>query len=544
MKTNHRRSFGAVSSLLALAAVAAAPRAAHAQAAPEVAPPPAAPVNEGPQLTAPPTLAPAAPVAPVAPAPEPPAPPAPPGPYAPTLTLNDPTAPRARLDYSDGSFYFRSADDNVILTPGARVHIDTYGFAGKGVEAYRRANGTGLATNMFFRRFILEMGGSIRGKWFFWIGGNFAPSTLDANAATTSSANVYDGFVGYEATPHLRFFAGQYNAPVTMENVTSSRWLDFMERSLSVRTMATPYNKDIGFLGWGETEKGHVEYQLGVLGGDGMNRPSVDNRVDAEGRVIVRPLASQSDATSKFHFGGSFRYGSRDPNHVFYDAPTMSTPGGYAYWSPSYKSGTQEIHIIPSRSQFALAGEVYVPFERFDIRGEVVYLDEGRREVDAVDRGTTLRSGSLSGVGGYAQVSYWPVGTPRIGGNPAGLYYKVRQPKDRGAEAPFGLQLLLRAEAIRLNYRANDHKGDTAGDLSGKTQNIDVNAFQAAVNYWATKHVRLTAEYSLYQFPGTPAVSGGPAPSNEAGAPGARSKANDVTASALHELSFRFGLML
>jgi phosphate-selective porin len=411
-----------------------------------------------------------------------------------------PPAPRASLDYSDGTFYLRAANDNVIIVPSARVHIDTYAFAGPGIGGYRKSNGAGLVPNMFFRRFILEMGGLIRRDWSFWIGGNFAPTQIDANQNPSSTAAVYDGFLAYEPTRGLRLHAGQYNTPVTMENVTSSRWLDFMERALTVRTLAAPYNKDIGFLAWGRLPKGYFEFQAGLFGGDGMNRANVDDYPEAMGRVVVRPLAGIEGATRLLHLGGSTRYGYRHKSHVFYDAPAMTTPGGFAYWSPVSGTGPTETHVIPSRDQLAVAGELYVPFERFDLRGEVAYISEGRREAPASARGETLREGMLKGTAGYVQLSVWPLGTPRINGNPAGEYGRVRLPTDAGAEAPYGLQLVARAERVRVKYGS----ADRSGVPSSPTQAISVDAAQIAANYWATKHVRLTLEYSLYSFPEAP----------------------------------------
>jgi phosphate-selective porin len=456
-------------------------------------------------------------------------------------------SPRAFLDYSDGTLFLRSADDNLVLVTGGRVHIDTYAFRGPGVDHYRKSNGSGLTTNMFFRRFVLESGGLIRKHWFFWVGGNFAPTQIDANQAPTSTAAVYDGFVGYQANPQHQLYVGQYNAPFTMENVTSSRWVDFMERALVIRTVGAPYNKDLGITYWGATKDGAapIEYQIGVLGGDGMNRPSVDNRVDVMGRFLVRPLTAEKGPLERLHVGVSARYGSRDNAYVSYDAPTMSTPGGYAYWSPTYTTADKtEIHVIPSGNQIAVAGEVYVPFERFDFKGEVVYVNEGRREAASTARNVSLRHGTLEGVGGYGQVSYWPLGTPRVNGHPAGRYINVRPPKGRGTEAPYGLQLAVRAEAVRLSYDGNSRTEQVPdGAISAKTNNIRVNAFQAIVTYWATKHVRLSAEYSLYTFPGNPPSA--PADvTNQAAAPGAKASPTQPSADHLHELGFRVGLAL
>jgi phosphate-selective porin len=445
--------------------------------------------------------------------------------------------PFARLDYSDGSFFLRSVNDNMIFVPGARAHIDVYSFGGSGVSDYQRANGTGLKTNLFFRRFVLEFGGIIRKKWFYWLGGNFAPTTVDGNQAPLSTANVYDGFVGYLPTDRIRVYFGMYNAPFTMENTTSSRWLDMMERALVVRTLATPYNKAEGLMVWGETEHKHFEYQAGIFGGDGMNRPNVDNRADGMVRLVVRPLATRSDALKRFHVGGGARLGWRDKTFTQYDAPALSTPGGYQFWQPSYTADDgAKIHVLTAGRQAAASGEFYLPFERWDVRGEVVYINENRHEVAETNKARGLRSGLFSGYGGYLQGSFWLAGSPRISGNPAGLYGVTKMPTGPGNQYPFALQLVARAEIMRMNYDANKNAGADAGKLSAKTNNIDVNAYQLGLNYWATRHIRLTAEYSLYQFLGS-------SDDNQAVAPGVKSK-KALDANVLHEVSFRCGLAI
>jgi hypothetical protein len=70
-----------------------------------------------------------------------------------------------------------------------------------------------------------------------------------------------------------------------------------------------------------------------------------------------------------------------------------------------------------------------------------------------------------------------------------------------------------------------------------------VGSLQFAGTYWATKHIRLTGEYSLYAFPGAP-LSAGSIASNQAAAPGAKANPADPSAKTLHEISFRVGLAL
>lgn len=109
---------------------------------------------------------------PPAPAPAPEPEPALPPPVPPSDAPPNLGSPRAFLDYSDGHFFLRSAGDKYLLTAGGRVHLDTYSFAGPGLDTYRKATGTGLKTNMFFRRFILEVGGIVRQHWFSRVNGH------------------------------------------------------------------------------------------------------------------------------------------------------------------------------------------------------------------------------------------------------------------------------------------------------------------------------------------------------------------------------------
>lgn len=522
------RSPGAFALLGALALITSVPRTARAEgvgpALLPLAPPAAASAVQRPSPGAADFYAPS-------PLPSQPSP-------APSKPASD--VDRARLDYADGVFYLRSVDDNLVLVPSARVHVDTYGFAGDGVAAYRRANGTGLTTNVQFRRFVLELGGMVRKRWFFWAGGNFAQPPVDATQGAPSGAAVYDGFVGYLVTPETRLYFGQFNAPFTMENVTSSRWLDLMERALLVRTIGAPGNKAEGLMLWGDLANRGFEYQVGVFGGDGFGRPNIDDRVDGMARLVVRPLVARADATSRLHVGASGRYGVRDNGYVRYDAASLTTPGGYAFWSSSYGAGAAETRVLPSGRQRAVAIEAYVPFERFDLRGEAIYVSEQRREVLASDRAKTQRKGLFSGFGVYGQLSIWLLGTPRIAGNPGGTYGVLRVPEGLGAQAPSALQLALRVETLQLAYDGAARGGAPNGP-SAQTTRIRVNAYQAALTYWATKHIRVTPEYSLYHFPGTPVST--PGGDNLAQAPGAKGGASP-NARTLHEISFRVGLAL
>jgi phosphate-selective porin len=454
-----------------------------------------------------------------------------------------------RAGYAGGQFFVRDRDDDFYLVPAGRLQIDTYGFAGRGVVDYQRADGTGLKTNMRLSRVRLELAGRILKHWYFWVAGEFGGNQpLDAAQKPTSFASAADAFIGYDAGTWFRLQVGQFDAPFTMENVTSDKWLSFMERSLTVRAVGAPFNKDLGVMVRGATPAGHLDYALAFMGGDGQNRPSVDNRGDGLGRILLRPFASlDGSIVQRFHIGVSGRIGRRDPAYVRYDAPRLATPGGYAFWSPTYGSGLGETHVIPSNVQRAGALELFLPLGRFDVQAEAVFVHEGRREAFVSALGNQERSGTLSGTSYYVQLAFWPFGEPRLTGEPG----RYADPKiatsttGTTTEAKRALQLVVRWEQLFLDYDsvARSYQGGVLlpgvrpGALDAATTAIRVDALQVGTTYWATKHIRLTAMWSWYRFPGGEG-------DNQALAPGVRANANDPSARSLHEISARIALAL
>lgn len=472
----------------------------------------------------------------------------------------------ALVGYVDGNFVLGSADRADYLIPMARLQLDAYGFAGPGVSSYQRDNGSGLKTGLFARRARIELAGRARERWFFHLaieGGNNGLASGQGQNNTATANVLQDAYVGYEASPLLRLTIGQFNAPFTMENSTSDKWLDFMERSLTVRAVGYPSTLNYGLMVGGDVKPGWLSYNVAIMNTEGQDRPSVNDRFDVLARVVVRPLAGSGGALSKLHVGGSFRWGKRDPEFVEYLAPAMTTPGGYAFWTPTAGKGAQQENVVPSGQQLAAAAELYVPLDRFDLRAEAVYVNDERREfAGPLSQGTatpwnTERLGSFSGLSYYVMASVWPFGKPRVNGDP-GRYGPPTLPKAEasagaGAGPTDGLQLAVRWEQLILKYDSISKGGATRGIIDGETQDIKVNVAQAIANYWFGRRVRVSLAYGLYMFPGTPIGSNDrvgvshaattPA-TNQAAAPGARNGAFDFSATSYHELSARLALAL
>lgn len=567
----------------------AAPLAPH-PAAPVVLPAPAPlPVP----ISAPPVLAPPAPaplpppvmaplpLLPLAPLP-PPIVAAPPAPFdAPPAPVEDRSgvakdgAPMA--GWHNGLFYLRDANDNFRLYVGGRAQIDAYTYFGPGVGS------SSLKNTILLRRIRPELSGEFL-KHFSWsLAGDWGMTTVDnvdgtnqsaaappgkdptsatakyaAAESVTVKAAATDVFLNWGCDPLFNLQLGQFDAPMTLENRTSDKYLPFMERSLAVRAVGIPNNKEIGLMAWGEDTGKHVHYAGGLFLGDGQNRTNMDNNGDFIGRVFAHPLASTDLPVKNIQIGASLRAGVRDTHGVNYDYSAMSTQGNYTFWSPTYSGTKGKMHIIPAGSQTTVSGEIRIPISFVDLTSEVVYIKNGTREaVDGYQNTNTERFGDMHGTSYYIQLGVWPLGNRDINGKPG--YENIPHvdfTKPDAVNPPHALQLLAKWEQVNLTY-AGHSKQESAPDPKNVDGNIKVNAFSLGANYWYTKHIRLSVNYVANMFPGSaPSKATSDTLTNvwssdqRAQAPAnklAAGTADDVarnSANLLHELLFRVAVAL
>ncbi len=480
--------------------------------------------------------------------------------------------------WHNGLFYLRDYNDNFRLHIQGRAQIDGYTYFGPGVSD------TTLKPTLFLRRIRPEITGEFFHDWSFMIAGDFGATGLDNNKGSetetqasapgpantpTGSTSKYasaqtsklgaaatDVFLNYKAHALFNVQVGQFDAPFTMENRTSDKYIPFMERSLAVRAVGIPTNKEIGVMVWGELPTKHWFYSLGLFDGDGQNKLNVDSRGDLMLRTFVHPLAGDEAPLKDLQIGASFHYGSRDPKYSNFDYPGMSTQGNYTFWKPTYNGADGATHILPSGDQLGIAGEIRVPISLFDLTSELVYIKNNTREsLEGFQSSNTQRFGDMKGYSYYAQLGFWPVGKRDINGvpgyqNPSHVDFS----KPDSATPSRALQLLVKWEQLRLSYSSASRDG--AVDSKNIDGDIKVDAFSLGANYWISKHIRLTANYVVNMFPDSaPAsatVKGGQpvqSSSQRAIAPGNGLSAgvnNDArdNAHVLHELLFRVAVAL
>jgi hypothetical protein len=502
---------GFVLGVLSLATTASVAHAQSVPPAPEPAQPPVEPASTSPSDASPaPATSSEAPtnVEPTTAAVVPPAPPVAPS----TVVLATPLVPIIAGWHND-LFFLSSADHSFFLAPTGRLQIDGFAFTGSGSNPFNVTNDYTTAAGVFtrspikdgflIRRARIEVVGGFLDRFTFMLGADFASG---------STPIATDDFIDARVFPTLHFQFGQFDAPFTMENRTSDKYFDFIERSLAVRAFAFPSNKDVGLMMWGETTNRLVYYSLGIFDGDGQNRINRDNNPEVIGRVFAHPLITMGGPLANLQIGGSFLYGARGQS-VDYAYPAMTTAGGFTLFNPQIAGGANPVTIVPDADQLAVAGEIDIPINRFDLRAEVMWVRNDTREMSAASTdaahlvGPTTRFGAIEGFGYYVQAGAWLWGTPGVNGrpgyeNPPALNLERPDPPT----PPMGLQLVARVDGMDFHYNGSGRIGTTM--MSAADGHYSVVAVEGALNFWATRHVRFTIDYKQLFFPGQPAMAG------------------------------------
>lgn len=430
-----------------------------------------------------------------------------------------PLPQRSNAGYADGKFFIRDAHDWFVLLPSARLQIDSYNY----VNSLKLPNGATdndsqdprPKSTIFVRRARVEMRGTLAKHFDFHIAGEYA-SIPGAGAY----GSVADAFIIIDYSQYIKVQVGQFDAPFMLENRTSDRLIDFMERSLAVRAFGVPQNKEDGLMLFGWLPKKLAYYSAGVFNGEGQSFKSLDRYPAVVGRAFVAPFAAMAGDRQWLQdiwLGGSLWYqyadnlgGSVTPSATGGaqgDLPAMTTQGGIGFFSSSFVNGRDaegndvRSHLTMQGQVLKWALELQVPLlNRFGLRAEMVHQSMGLEQYN--DTNPTLAklvrtragAGRLAGYGYYVELFAWVLGgwsfidTPGLETAPRLKSFKVSEPR-------WGLMLAAKYDHVDFDVSGLPASGDGTTNPAWGTYRID--AFEFGINAWLTKHVRLTANYVL-----------------------------------------------
>ncbi|MBS2028117.1 MAG: hypothetical protein JST54_09460 [Deltaproteobacteria bacterium] len=436
-------------------------------------------------------------VPPAAPAPAPQAAPAQPAVNIPAAHLN--------AGYGNGALFLRSDDDNFVFIPSGRFQYDFY--------AYQAAGHDKVPFDTFLpKRARIEAFGNIMKHWDYQLGAEFTNST---NPIAT------DIYVNANYTNYANVQLGQFDGPFTMENRTSDKWTDMQERSRVIAAFAYPENKEVGGMVWGQPNGKWAYWSAGLFNGEGLqNFKHTSNHFLFEGRGWIAPMGAMgNDLLKNVWVGGSYYNGFRNesPENPYYASTAaytatftnqitrsaMKDTAGLTFFNPVY--GSIQAGDYGQRTEYAF--EINAPVGPAVFKGEFVHNDEGLRELDYTNasKPTYVRTSALDGNGVYLRASYFFWGDKLINGL-AGMQVPPRMYGDlKPAKTADALQLVVNWDHMNFDYLA-DNDPNNKDPLAG---HYDVSIYGVGLNYWYTKHIRLTTNFlydvfsgSAYQAPG------------------------------------------
>jgi phosphate-selective porin OprO/OprP len=135
---------------------------------------------------------------------------------------------------------------------------------------------------------------------------------LEGEFEGSSNNRLVDAYMNYEYFPYVKFQAGQFKEPYSLEQLIADKNLFFNERSFGY--YLTP-GRDVGFMVYGNLLKNSLLYSVGVFNGDGTDayRRGQANDKQATGRLVIIPFKNFGPALLKgLQLGGSFLYSNPD----------------------------------------------------------------------------------------------------------------------------------------------------------------------------------------------------------------------------------------
>ncbi len=446
--------------------------------------------------------------------------------------------------YSDGGFYLRDPSDWFVLFPRGRVQVDWVNFLNRGDPAAGvQANDTDDTrpkNTLFIRRARAELLGTVARHFDFHIAGEFA--TVPGFGQYGSIADAYI-IVNY--SPYCQLQVGQFDIPFSLENRTWDQSYDFMERSAVGRFIVGPAFKDGGGMLFGWLPKRVAYYSIGLFNGDGASLKNQDDYLMMAMRGFVAPLAPFARGRSwmeRIWLGASFWW--QKANNVGAvgqliavdatggaqnDLPAATTQGGFNYFTGSYDNhaangGAIRSHLTPNGNVFKWAVELNVPFHRVGFRAELMHegMDLAQYDVanpiNALLTRTLDANAHLDALGYYIEAFAWILGDDEFLEAP-GLeaFPRLRGPSHgtdaRAAEPAWALMAVARYEHLAFDVTGlpPQSNADANGNLmlvrDPAEGRITLDVLALGVNAWATRHVRLSANYLINYLNGdTPRI--------------------------------------
>ena len=259
--------------------------------------------------------------------------------------------------FKDG-FSWESGDKENAISINGRIHADYRTFS----EDSTNANS---ANTFDVRRAYIGVSGRIANDWTF---------EAVADVAQTSAPQLDVAWVNWGAYAPVQFRAGQFKMPMALEELTSSRFIDFQERSY-VDQFAPA--KERGAMIHGSPFTG-VFYGVAASNGAGKNNnetSAVTDGKDVIGRLGANFAEIIGNKDMVLHVAGAFSDGKQAAGTV----PSARTEGrGLTFFTGPNPGADYD--------RKRTAGEVSLAWKQFKVQGETLTANYKTVNGPAFDR--------------------------------------------------------------------------------------------------------------------------------------------------------------
>lgn len=359
-----------------------------------------------------------------------------------------------------------SGGGGATFKPFGRLQYDV-GF----VESPPGVSDRGLGFGNEVRRARLGAEGSIPGGFGYKIEVDFANEDVE----------ITDAFLSYKASKALGLTLGQHNNFQSMEELTSSRFLSFLERAAF--TDAFNFERRIGLSA--SYAAGDLIAQGGIFtdnikdladAQDAVGLGDENDSFSIDGRIVYAPKLGRT----QLHLGASAHWrdnggtAAAGPATRYRQRPLVHTSNSRFLATPNLRVGTETNYGIEAA---LLRGPLHAAAEAHWLKAD------------------TLTPGpSPTFFGGFAEIGYFLTGESR--GYKGGRWdrTRVRRPVGGGG-----------AGALQINLRY-DHLDLTSGTILGGRQR----GYEASLVWIAQDHVRFLLNYGHLRYEDSAiAASGG-----------------------------------
>lgn len=380
----------------------------------------------------------------------------------------------ASLFFKAGKLHFRSRDSKFHLWFDNRVNLESSvyspsesvdGLTSKknkdleeDDEKFRFSNGTVV------RRARLGIKATLYDKWFAELDVDFANNEVE----------MKDMFMGYRFNDHWHVKLGNFKVPMSMERVTSSKYLMGAERPMPVEAFADGRRLGVAGTGWGEgwwASAGAFGRSVDILQKE-RNRGN-----DGYAFAARAALSPVNDDNMTVHIGGYVNYqvpsyeGNSDRMVLFRTLPESRV---------DHRRFVQaEIENV--NNYVTLGWELGFRYRKFLAYGEYIFNTVSRYASDANEVKTDLKNAQLNGW--YAQASYMILGENRAY-SPDDAEFGPMKTRRKGGN----LEIAARVSNVNMNDWHDQRAYITGGEAT---------AWSASLNWYPVSNVVVGLNYTF-----------------------------------------------